>query len=126
MPLLNFCAGQLRAGQRGTRLMTTISSPWHWTAAVSPLALMIATTPASAQDAQVPVVTATTAAAAAQPATQPAPPSDTQANPQNTTTNDQSIVVTGFRASLRSATAKKKNSVTVVESVTEEEIGKLQ
>src|SRR5206468_5201443 len=47
--------------------------------------------------------------------------------PQNT---DQpaagnAIIVTGFRAALRSATAKKKNSETVVESVTAEDIGKL-
>src|SRR5206468_273078 len=47
--------------------------------------------------------------------------------PQNT---DQpaagnAIIVTGFRAALRSSTAKKKNSETVVESVTAEDIGKL-
>lgn len=35
------------------------------------------------------------------------------------------IVVTGFRAALRSATAKKKNSETVIESVSAEDIGKL-
>ncbi len=58
-------------------------------------------------------------------ATQPAPPTDTQANAQTTSSNDQTIVVTGFRAALRSATAKKKNSETVVESVTAEDIGKL-
>jgi len=58
-------------------------------------------------------------------ATQPAPPTDTQANAQTTSSNDQTIVVTGFRAALRSATAKKKNSETVVESVSAEDIGKL-
>jgi iron complex outermembrane receptor protein len=38
---------------------------------------------------------------------------------------DKDIVVTGFRAALRTATAKKKNSETVVESVSAEDIGKL-
>ena len=37
----------------------------------------------------------------------------------------EEIVVTGFRASLKSAAAKKKNADTVVESVTTEDIGKL-
>ena len=39
--------------------------------------------------------------------------------------NDTDIVVTGFRAALRSATAKKKTSETVLESVSAEDIGKL-
>lgn len=40
-------------------------------------------------------------------------------------TADKDIVVTGFRASLRSATAKKKNADAILESVTAEDIGKL-
>src|SRR6476646_225574 len=102
--------------------MTKTSSCWRFAAAVSPLALIIAGSPALAADKN-PAVTGTeTAAAAEQPAAnQPAPPADqTAANPQ-----DNSIVITGFRASLRSSTAKKKNSETVVESVNAEDIGKL-
>lgn len=65
----------------------------------------------------------------------PVPPSDTtpetaaNGNTTPASTNepstDSDIVVTGFRAALRSATAKKKNAETVVESVTSEDIGKL-
>jgi iron complex outermembrane receptor protein len=43
--------------------------------------------------------------------------------PDDQAAND--IVVSGFRASLQSATAKKKNVDQVVESVTAEDIGKL-
>jgi len=108
--------------------MTGFSSRWRLAAAVSPLALVIAGTPAWAQDAQAatPAITGAASAAAAQPTTPP--PSDTAANPQNTdqpATAQNAIVITGFRAALRSATAKKKNSETVVESVTAEDIGKL-
>ena len=109
--------------------MVSISSRWRFAAAVSPLAMAIAATPAYADDntaATQPVITGVaTAAAAAQ--TTPPPPSDTSANPSNTdqAANPNAIVVTGFRASLRSSTAKKKNSETVVESVTAEDIGKL-
>ncbi len=43
-----------------------------------------------------------------------------------TATDDKdAIVVTGFRAALRSATARKKKAETVVESVSSEDIGKL-
>ncbi|HEX7694909.1 MAG TPA: TonB-dependent receptor plug domain-containing protein, partial [Sphingomonas sp.] len=69
-------------------------------------ALLIAAAPAQAQD----TTTASTAGT----------PGDTSAADQQ-----QDIVVTGFRAALRSATAKKKNSETVVESVSAEDIGKL-
>ncbi|HWU72670.1 MAG TPA: TonB-dependent receptor [Sphingomonas sp.] len=65
-------------------------------------ALTVIASPAFAQD--------TTAAAA--------PQADDQAN-----AND--IVISGFRASLQSATAKKKNLDQVAESVTAEDIGKL-
>jgi iron complex outermembrane receptor protein len=85
------------------------------------IAAAFCATPAFAQETQL----ASAETAAAQPVTQPAPPTDTQANPENSSSNDQTIVVTGFRAALRSATAKKKNSETVVESVTAEDIGKL-
>src|SRR5437870_2009416 len=92
--------------------MNSISSRSLLVAAVSPLAMIVAATPAWGQDAQ-------TAAAAT---TQPAP--ETSANPQDTNAQP-TIVITGFRASLRSATAKKKNSESVVESVSAEDIGKL-
>ena len=93
--------------------MTSISSRSLLIAAASPLALIVATTPAMAQDVQASAVAA-----------QPAPPPDTSANAQDTSAQP-SIVITGFRAALRSATAKKKNSETVVESVSAEDIGKL-
>jgi iron complex outermembrane recepter protein len=104
--------------------MTKTSSRWRFAAAVSPLALVIATTPAMAKDAKAGAATAAEAAA-----DQPSPPpSNTAANPQSTdepAIAQNSIVITGFRAALRSATAKKKASETVVESVTAEDIGKL-
>src|SRR5690348_372997 len=110
--------------------MTTISSRSLLGAAASQLAIASAlyATPAWAQDAQAttPAITGAASAATAQPV--PPPPSDTAANPQNTdqpATAQNTIVITGFRAALRSATAKKKNSETVVESVSAEDIGKL-
>lgn len=107
--------------------MISISSRWRFAAAVSPLAMVIAGTPAYAADTgTASAQAAITGSASAATAAQTTPPSDTAANAQN---SDQSqsnaIVVTGFRAALRSATAKKKNSETVVESVTAEDIGKL-
>ncbi|MBS0480217.1 MAG: TonB-dependent receptor [Proteobacteria bacterium] len=51
--------------------------------------------------------------------TSAATPADQSANDSN------DIIVTGFRAALASATAKKKNSDLVVESVSAEDIGKL-
>ena len=57
----------------------------------------------------------------AQAATEPAAPA---AAPTATDDKD-AIVVTGFRAALRSATARKKKAETVVESVSSEDIGKL-
>lgn len=67
-------------------------------------ALAVAASPAFAQDA-------------ASPAPQPA---DAQA-----TDGSGDIIISGFRASLANATAKKKNVDQVVESVTAEDIGKL-
>ena len=49
-------------------------------------------------------------------------PGDAQAEPDRT---PEEVVVTGFSAALRSATAKKKNAETVVESVSAEDLGKL-
>ena len=82
-------------------------------------------TTAAAQQAQ-PAPDAPTANAVAA-ATQSAPPpaSDAATNPSNSDQSANSIVVTGFRGALRSATAKKKNSEMVVESVNAEDIGKL-
>jgi iron complex outermembrane receptor protein len=110
--------------------MMSTSSRWRLAAAASPLAMMIAATPALAEDggaaAQPAITGAESAATAAQPETPP--PSDTAANAENSDqpkAQQEGIVITGFRASLRSSTAKKKNSETVVESVTAEDIGKL-
>jgi iron complex outermembrane receptor protein len=97
--------------------MTSISSRSLLVAAASPLALMMATTPAFAQDAQPTVTGAASAAAVAQ--------DQAAANAQDANAQQPSIVITGFRAALRTATAKKKNSETVVESVSAEDIGKL-
>ncbi|HEX6661827.1 MAG TPA: TonB-dependent receptor [Sphingomicrobium sp.] len=96
--------------------MMKLSSRSRFVAAASPLAVatMLASSPALAQETQ-----AATVAVTGQ-ATQ-----DTAANAQDTSATDNAIVVTGFRASLRSSTAKKKNSETVVEAVTAEDIGKL-
>src|SRR5690348_7928630 len=108
--------------------MTSMTSRSLLVAAASPIAIAatLCASPAFAQDAQAANVAMTGAASAAtvQPTTPP--PSDTAANPQNTdqSTNSQ-IVITGFRAALRSSTAKKKNAETVVESVNAEDIGKL-
>lgn len=102
--------------------MTSISSRWRLAAAVSPLAIMVTATPALAAD---PTQATLTGAASAATAAQPAP-SDTAANPAHSDQPQaQQIIVTGFRASLRSATAKKKNSETVVESISAEDVGKL-
>lgn len=93
--------------------MTNISTRSLFVAAASPLAVatMLAT-PAWAQ----------TAAPAASVAVTGQVTEDTAANPP---ADNKEIVITGFRASLRSSTAKKKNSETVVESVNAEDIGKL-
>ena len=87
--------------------MISISSRSRFAAAVSPLALAVtlAATPAWAQDTQSAATDSTTTTAVAD---QPqAPPSDTAANAENSDQKAKSaIIVTGFRASLRSATAK--------------------
>jgi iron complex outermembrane receptor protein len=102
----------------GSEVMTHSTSRSRFAATVSPVALAAAmlagASPAWAQTTTDPNV-AVTADAQAADATSPADAAAT----------DQTIVVTGFRAALRSATAKKKNSETVVESVTAEDIGKL-
>ena len=96
--------------------MMKLSSRSRFVAAASPLAVatMLASSPALAQETQAASVAVTGQAT-----------QDTAANAQDTTTADQAIVVTGFRASLRSSTAKKKTAETVVESVNAEDIGKL-
>jgi len=98
-------------------MISTISR-WRLAAAVSPLALAVATSPAFAQDSQAVVTGAASAeTAAAQPAegASPAPQAE----------DTSSIVVTGFRASLQNAVNKKKQSDQIVESVSAEDIGKL-
>ena len=64
------------------------------------------------------VLSSPAAAQTRPPATLPAPPSAA-------VDDKDAIVVTGFRAALRSATARKKKAETVVESVSSEDIGKL-
>jgi hypothetical protein len=98
--------------------MTSISSRSLLIAAASPLALIVATSPALAQDAN-PAVTGTASAATA------AQPADQGANPTPQADQAPAIVVTGFRASLQNAVNKKKKSDQIVESVSAEDIGKL-
>ncbi|HEV8407496.1 MAG TPA: TonB-dependent receptor, partial [Sphingomicrobium sp.] len=105
-------------------MMIRISSRSRLAAAASPLAVAMAFsgTPAFAQDAQTttaqPVITgAASAAVAAQP--------DQGANPVPQADQGPAIIVTGFRASLQNAVAKKKKSDQIVESVSAEDIGKL-
>ncbi|VVT12829.1 TonB-dependent receptor [Sphingomonas sp. EC-HK361] len=68
------------------------------------------------------VLTATPALAQTTPAPAQTP---AQTTDDQTATDDQDIVVTGFRASLESAVAEKKNRDQIVESVSSEDIGKL-
>ena len=116
--------------------MTKISSRSRLVAAASPLALVLAlaATPAWAQGAPVTPPADQAAADAAQAAADAAAAkaaAATAATDAQTAAadaqaaNGQQIVVTGFRAALRSSTAKKKNSEAVVESVTAEDVGKL-
>ena len=124
---LNHCAARSLGPLKGDRLMTSMSSRWRFAAAVSPLALVIGAAPAWAQDAQ-PAITgaASAATAAAQPApAQPVGTSDNSASPAPQADQANTIVVTGFRASLQSAINKKKKSDQIVESVSAEDIGKL-
>ena len=105
--------------------MISISSRSRLAAATSPLAvaMVLAATPAWGQDAQQPAITgaASAATAAAQPATVP----ESEANPSAPNAEQSSIVVTGFRAALRSATATKRRTDQIVEAVNAEDIGKL-
>ncbi|HKC04117.1 MAG TPA: TonB-dependent receptor [Sphingomicrobium sp.] len=97
--------------------MINMSSRTRLAAAASPLAIamvLASSQPAWAQAAQAANVGVTGAATQDAASQSPAPSAD-----------DQAIVVTGFRAALRSATAKKKNSDSVVESITAEDVGKL-
>src|SRR3954470_1259020 len=108
-------------------MMISISSRSRLVAAASPLALAIvmASSPARAQDAQPGITGAASAATAAQPNAVPTQ-GDQSANP--TPQSDQAssnIVVTGFRASLQNAINKKKKADQIVESVSAEDIGKL-
>jgi len=102
--------------------MISISSRWRFVAAVSPLALAIAATPALADQASPAITGTATAAAAAQDT---GATDQTAANPQAPEADQSSIVITGFRAALRSSTATKKRTNEIVEAVTAEDIGKL-
>ena len=109
--------------------MISLSSRSRLAAAASPLALAFAfgATPAWAQEAQPVITGAASAATAAQPApeTQPTGTSDNSASPAPQASDDNQIVITGFRASLQNAVNKKKKSDQIVESVSAEDIGKL-
>src|SRR5258705_11647391 len=97
--------------------MINMSSRTRLAAAASPLAIamvLASSQPAGAQAAQAANVGVTGAATQDAASQSPAPSAD-----------DQAIVVIGFRAALRSATAKKKNSDSVVESIPAEDVGKL-
>ncbi|WP_425230848.1 TonB-dependent receptor [Sphingomonas sp.] len=107
----------------------------HLTHSVSAVALgasLLLAPAAMAQIAPAPGTPTTTtpgpsanAGAAPQTPTDPAQAgvSDTATPTSDATTGD--VVVTGFRAALRSATAKKRNAEAVIESVSAEDIGKL-
>ena len=116
MALRRFVSGTCRRFQ-GAEYMIKISTRSRFVAAASPLALatMLASSPAMAADADGAAVAVTGAATQ-----DTAAPADQAPAPEA-----QAITITGFRASLRSATAKKKNAETVVESVNAEDIGKL-
>ncbi len=92
------------------------SSRWLMMAA-SPFALMAAS-PAFAQDA-------TTTDAQAEPTASTQPNSADASAAEAAPTKEDTIVVTGFRAALRGATATKKRSDAIVEAVNAEDIGKL-
>lgn len=101
--------------------MISISSRSRFAVAASPLALAMALggTPAWAQATQPVITGAASAATAAQQ-----PPGDNGASPAPQP-NQNSIIITGFRASLQNAVNKKKKSDQIVESVSAEDIGKL-
>src|SRR5947207_9373603 len=63
------------------------------------------------------------ASAGAQPAGET--PGADQTNPPEATTGKNVIIVTGIRASLRSARDRKKNSEQIVDSITSTDIGAL-
>src|SRR5687767_5552330 len=86
----------------------------HWLVGVSAIALIIADSPALAQDTptEPDSTTATTA-----------PEADAQAGEAATTDADE-IVVTGIRASLRQSMDIKRNAQGVVDAITAEDIGK--
>lgn len=95
--------------------MISTSSRWRFVAAVSPLAMAMATTPAWAQDVQ-------------PPAEVPVPESttpQTEVTPEAGAEPSGSIIITGFRASLQNAVNKKKRADQIVESISAEDIGKL-
>lgn len=105
--------------------MTIHNSRGRFHAAASPIAIasaLLIASPAFAQEAAPPPAADEPEAqdAAAQPVDD-----QTSANPQDTEAEDTAIIVTGFRAALRSATATKKRQDQIVEAVNAEDIGKL-
>ncbi len=87
----------------------------HWLVGVSAIALIIADSPALAQDSPPTEPDSTTATTA--------PEADAQAGEAATTDADE-IVVTGIRASLRSSMNVKRNAQGVVDAISAEDIGK--
>lgn len=110
-----------------------LSSRSRLIAAVSPVAIMIASSPAfAATDSTAQATTAAaTAAATGQPLPPPPPPppagtTATAATPTGTpgASNDV-IVVQGYARSIQNANTIKKRAVNVVEAISAEDIGKL-
>jgi iron complex outermembrane recepter protein len=97
---------------RSTLRLSSAASPF-----ALGLALLVSATAAQAQEA------------ASNPVTGDEPtatdPGNPQGGPNEQNSESDQIVVTGFRASLRSAVAEKKRADSVVESISAEDIGKL-
>jgi iron complex outermembrane receptor protein len=101
--------------------MMSKSLRWRFAAAASPLALAMAfASPAYAQETP-PVEDPATASSTGQP---PSPAEEPTAEPVQERADD-TIVVTGFRASLQNAVNTKKRAELIVESISAEDIGKL-
>ena len=104
-------------------MMTKTSSCWRFAAAASPLALIMRRQPDTGRGHR--IQRSRARKQQQQPSSPRLPASSTAADQTAANPQENTIVITGFRASLRSSTAKKKNAETVVESVNAEDIGKL-
>jgi iron complex outermembrane receptor protein len=108
--------------------MTKLTSRSRLAAAVSPIAFGIALAAGSsaawAQEAPAPVDPNAPAAATSETTDQAAAQAAASEGTDKAN-EDKTIVVTGFRAALASATSTKKRSEQIIESVSAEDIGKL-